>query len=32
MLIDNLKVIKIQEEQDTGACEISSAQSFLNLV
>ena len=32
MLIDNLKVIKIQEEQDTGACEISSAQSFLNLI
>ena len=32
MLIDNLKVIKIQEEQDTGACEISSAQNFLNLV
>jgi peroxiredoxin len=32
MLIDNLKIIKIQEEQDTGACEISSAQSFLNLV
>ena len=32
MLIDNLKVIKIQEEQDTGACKISSAQSFLNLV
>ena len=32
MLIDNLKIIKIQEEQDTGACKISSAQSFLNLV
>ena len=28
MLIDNLKVIKIQEEEDTGACEISSAQKF----
>ena len=32
MLIDNLKVIKIQEEKDTGACEISSAQNFLNLI
>jgi len=32
MLRDNWKVSKIQEEQDTGACEISSAQSFLNLV
>ena len=32
MLIDNLKVIKIQEESDTGSCEISAAQNFLNLV
>ena len=32
MLIDNLKVIKLQEEDDTGACEISAAQNFLNLV
>ena len=32
MLIDNLKVIKLQEEEDTGACEISAAQNFLNLV
>ena len=32
MLVDNLKVIKIQEEEDTGACEISSAKNFLNLV
>ena len=31
-LIDNLKVIKIQEEKDTGSCEISAAQNFLNLV
>ena len=31
MLIDNLKVIKLQEEEDTGVCEISSAQNFLNL-
>ena len=32
MLIDGLKVIKLQEETDTGACEISAAQNFLNLV
>ena len=31
MLIDNLKVIKLQEEEDTGVCEVSSAQNFLNL-
>jgi|TARA_B110000914_G_scaffold189489_1_gene174986 peroxiredoxin len=32
MLINNLKVIKLQEEEETGACEISSAQNFLNLI
>ena len=32
MLIDSLKVIKLQEEADTGACEISAAQNFLNLI
>ena len=32
MLIDNLKVIKLQEEADAGACEISAAENFLNLV
>ena len=32
MLIDNLKVIKLQEEEDSGTCEISSAKNFLNLV
>ena len=31
MLIDNLKVVKIREEKDTGACEISAAKSFINL-
>ena len=31
MLIDNLKVIKLQEEEDAGACEVSAAQNFLNL-
>ena len=32
MLIDNLKVIKLEEEKDTGSCELSSAQNFLSLV
>ena len=32
MLLDNLKVIKIQEEKDTGSCEISAAENFLELV
>ena len=32
MLIDNLKVIKLQEEKDAGSCEISAAENFINLV
>jgi len=32
MLIDNLKVIKLQEEENPGVCEISAAENFLNLV
>ena len=32
MLINNLNVIKIQEEKDTGSCEISAAENFLMLV
>jgi peroxiredoxin len=32
MLIDNLKVVKLQEEKDAGSCEISAAEIFLNLV
>ena len=32
MLVDNLKIIKIKEEKDTGSCEISSAENFLELV
>ena len=32
MLVDNLNVIKIQEEKDTGLCEISSAENFLELI
>ncbi len=32
MLINNLKVIKLKEEEDAGACEVSAAQNFLNVV
>ena len=32
MLIDNLKVIKLQEELDAGSCEISAAENFLNFI
>ena len=32
MLINNLKVIKVQEEEDAGVCGVSAAQNFLNLV
>ena len=32
MLIDNLKVVKLREEKDTGSCEISAAKNFLELV
>jgi len=32
MLIDDLKVVKLQEEEDAGACDISAAQNFLNFV
>ncbi len=32
ILIDQLKVIKLQEEKDAGSCEISAAENFLNFV
>ena len=32
MLVDNMKVIKLQEEKDTGSCEISAAENFLKLI
>ena len=32
MYVQNMKVIKLQEEKDTGSCEISAAENFLNLV
>ena len=32
MLVDDMKVIKLQEEKDTGSCEISAAENFLKLI
>ena len=32
MFVDNMKVIKIQEEADTGSCEISAAENFFKLI
>ena len=32
MLIDNLKILNIKEELNTGTCEISAAENFLKLV
>ena len=32
MLVDDMKVIKLQEEEDTGSCEISAAENFLKLI
>ena len=32
MFVDNMKVIKLQEEKDTGTCEISSAENFIELI
>ena len=32
MLIDNLKIVKLQEEKDTGSCEVSAAENFIKLV
>ena len=32
MLVDKMKVIKLQEEKDTGSCEISAAENFLKLI
>ena len=31
MLIENFKVIKLQEEKNAGSCEISAAENFLKL-
>ena len=32
MLVDNLKIVKLQEEADTGSCEISAAENFVKLI
>jgi peroxiredoxin len=32
MLVEDMKVVKLQEEKDTGSCEISAAENFLKLV
>ena len=32
MLVDDMKVVKLKEEKDTGACEISAAENFFKLV
>ena len=32
MFVDNLKIVKIQEEEDTGSCEISAAENFIKLI
>ena len=32
MLVEDMKVIKLQEEKDTGSCEISAAENFLKLI
>ena len=32
MLVDNMKVIKLQEEKDSGSCEISAAENFFKLI
>ena len=32
MLVDDMKVIKLQEEKDTGSCEISAAENFIKLI
>ena len=32
MLVDDMNVVKLQEEKDTGSCEISAAENFFKLV
>ena len=32
MLVDNLKVVKLQEETDAGSCEVSAAENFIKLI
>ncbi|WP_435085521.1 peroxiredoxin [Candidatus Pelagibacter bacterium nBUS_33] len=32
MFADNLKILKLQEEEDAGSCEISAAENFIKLI
>ena len=32
MFVEDMRVIKLQEEKDTGSCEISAAENFLKLI
>ena len=32
MFVENMKVIKLQEEKDTSTCEISAAENFIKLI
>ena len=32
MFVENMKVVKLQEEADTGSCEISAAENFFKLI
>ena len=32
MLVNDMKIVKLQEEKDAGSCEISAAENFLELV
>ncbi len=32
MFVDNLKIVKLQEEEDAGSCEISAAENFIKLI
>ena len=32
MLVDDLKIVRLQEEADTGSCEVSAAENFIKLV
>ena len=32
MLIENLSIIRLNEEKDTGICQLSAADNFLNLI
>ena len=31
-LIENNKILQIQEEKETGTCEVSAAENFINLI